>query len=241
MHYAVVTNNGSRPVNEDSVGVYQKGESSIFVLCDGLGGHGMGDIASATVKDSFISLFSEVNGECGDFIENAFLLSQQELMTKQETLHAKHRMKTTAVCVATDKQNAYIGFCGDSRCYVFTRNKVRFRTKDHSIPQMLVDSKVIKEKEIRNHPDRNMVMKVMGVDWESPMCEVLPTLPLKKAQAFLLCSDGFWELIEEDRMCRLLKEAKTVEQWLESMTREVEANGVGRNMDNFSAIAVWND
>lgn len=241
MQYAIITNQGSRAVNEDSVGAYLRESRGIYVLCDGLGGHGMGDEASKTVKDSFVNSFSAYEGSCSEYLANAFETAQQTLMSKQEQMHAKHKMKTTAVCLVTDEKNAYIGFCGDSRCYVFSKNKVKLRTKDHSIPQMLVESKVIKESEIRNHPDRNMVMKVMGVDWEKPMFELLEECPLKKAQAFLLCSDGFWELVDEKEMCRLLKKSDSVTQWLGSMADVVMKNGEGRNMDNFSAIAVWND
>ena len=64
---------------------------------------------------------------------------------------------------------------------------------------------------------------------------------MKKCQAFLLCSDGFWELIDEKEMCTQLKKANTVEEWLENMIKIVQINGEGKNMDNYSAIAVWNE
>ena len=133
----------------------------------------------------------------------------------------------------------YIGYVGDSRGYVFRRNKVRTRTLDHSIPQMLALSGEIKESEIRHHPDRNILLRVIGIDWEEPMYALLPRVPLSKCQAFLLCSDGFWELIEEKTMCELLKKAGSVEEWLDSMVRVVRENGAGTDMDNNSAVAVW--
>ena len=80
----------------------------------------------------------------------------------------------------------------------------------------------------------------MGIEWEEPMYELMAPMPLKKCQAFLLCSDGFWELIDEKEMCALLKKANSPQEWLLNMAEIVKANGVGRNMDNFSAIAVWN-
>jgi serine/threonine protein phosphatase PrpC len=61
----------------------------------------------------------------------------------------------------------------------------------------------------------------------------------KKFDAFLMCSDGFWELIEEKQMIKLLKKAQSVEEWLDSMVSEVMSNGKGKDMDNNSAIAVW--
>ena len=60
-------------------------------------------------------------------------------------------------------------------------------------------------------------------------------------QAFLLCSDGFWELIEEKKMEATLKHAFDPDGWLASMREIVCKNGRGTNMDNYSAVAVWID
>ena len=175
-----------------------------------------------------------------NFLPSAFEAAQSILLSEQADRNAKRKMKTTCVALVVDDKNAYIGHIGDSRLYVFYKNKVKYRTLDHSIPQMLVLSKEIKESEIRHHPERNYVLRVMGVNWEEPMYEISKTEKLKKCQAFLLCTDGFWELILEDDMCRLLKESDSPEEWLNTMTEIVKQNGEGKNMDNYSAIAVWN-
>ena len=135
----------------------------------------------------------------------------------------------------------YIGHIGDSRGYVFYKNKVKTRTLDHSIPQMLVLAKEIKEDMIRNHPDRNMLLRVMGVEWDEIMYELMQPISLKKCQAFLLCSDGFWELIDEKEMSTQLRKSNSVEEWLDNMVKIVENNGKYKNMDNYSAIAVWKE
>ncbi len=236
--YAIYTNAGGREVNEDAVGVVQNEENHCYVVCDGLGGHGMGDIASSLVVDVFKSQFAKTD-DAVNFLGQTFCAAQDILMAEQKARGAGRKMKTTCVSVVTDDRNAYIGHVGDSRVYVFSKNKVRTRTVDHSIPQMLVLAGEIKEKDIRNHPERNIVLRVMGVEWEKPMYELEAPLPLKKCQAFLLCSDGFWELIEEKEMCQLLKKSNSVQEWLNSMVDVVWKNGVDKNMDNFSAIAVW--
>ena len=236
--YAVFSDKGGREVNEDSVGVCQKESNNCFILCDGLGGHGMGDIASSLVVDVFKDQFSKTD-DAVNFIGQTFCAAQDILMAKQIACNAKKKMKTTGVAIVTDYRNAYVGHVGDSRGYVFYKNKVKLRTKDHSIPQMLVMSHEIKESEIRNHPDRNTLLRVIGIDWEEPMYELLAPIPLKKCQAFLLCSDGFWELIEEKKMCELLKKSNSVDEWMKTMVEVVKENGKERNMDNYSAIAVW--
>lgn len=239
LNFAMLTNAGDRPVNEDAIGCFTNGSNHCFVLCDGLGGHGMGDVASNLVKDVFQDQFLKTD-DMVNFLGQTFSAAQEILMMEQIEKHAKRKMKTTAVALATDEKTAYIGHIGDSRLYVFQKNKVKIRTLDHSIPQMLVLSRDIKESEIRNHPDRNIVLRVMGIDWEEPMYDLMAPMQLKKCQAFLLCSDGFWELIDEKDMCTLLKKSNTPQEWLLKMSEIVKKNGIDRNMDNFSAIAVWN-
>lgn len=236
--YAIFTNNGGRIINEDSVGAFESAENDCFILCDGLGGHGMGDVASSLVVSVFEDQFKK-NDDAVNFLGQSFMASQDILMAEQKKRNAKQKMKTTAVSMISDGRNVYIGHIGDSRGYVFYKNKIKTRTLDHSIPQMLVLSREIKEDEIRNHPERNMLLRVMGIEWDDIMYELMSPIPLKKCQAFLLCSDGFWELIDEKEMCLQLKKSNSVEEWLESMTKIVEINGMGKNMDNYSAIAVW--
>ena len=238
IQYSVFTNNGDRPINEDSADVCQNGSNNCFVLCDGLGGHGMGDVASSLVVEVFKDQFGKTD-DAVNFLGQTFCAAQDILMAEQIARNAKKKMKTTCVAIATDDRNAYVGHIGDSRGYVFYKNKVKTRTLDHSIPQMLVMSGEIKENQIRNHPDRNTLLRVLGIEWEDNMYELMAPIPLKKCQAFLLCSDGFWELIEEKEMCELLKKSKTVDEWLDSMAKIVKENGKDRNMDNYSAIAVW--
>jgi len=235
---AVHTDVGGRNVNEDSAGVFSSGALTCCVLCDGLGGHGMGDTASQLAVKVFESqLEKDIKPE--RFLGETFQAAQDILQAEQVARNAKRKMKTTCTALVSDGKKAYIGHIGDSRLYVFYKNSVRTRTLDHSIPQMLALSGEITESEIRNHPDRSTILRVMGTEWEKPMYQLMKPIPLRKCQAFLLCSDGFWELIEDDDMCRLLEAAATPEQWLDEMTQLVMKNGQGKNMDNNTAVAAW--
>ena len=238
MVYACYTDVGNRSVNEDSITVIKNAEKTCCVVCDGLGGHGMGDVASSIVVKVFENQF-KTDDNPHDFIARGLQASQDILMVEQANRNAKRKMKTTATALVIDEKKAYIGHIGDSRLYMFNKNKVKFRTLDHSVPQMLALSKQIKEDEIRYHPDRNILLRVIGVDWNEPMYEISSPISLRKCQAFLLCSDGFWELINEDEMCECLKNSETVDEWLKRMVEIVKTNGKDVNMDNNSAIAVW--
>lgn len=236
--YYIFSDKGNREINEDSVGFSANDCGKCFVLCDGLGGHGMGDIASQLVVKVFENQFKNTPDNSA-FLPIAFEASQDLLLAEQIKRKCCKKMKTTATAVVCDNKNAYIGHIGDSRVYIFNNNKVLKRTKDHSVPQMLVLTGEITEDEIRNHPDRSIILKVLGVEWDDKNYELMKPLPLKKCQAFLLCSDGFWELIHENVMSSLLSESKSPKEWILKMVDIVEENGKGINMDNFSAIGIW--
>ena len=237
--YTVFTDRGGREVNEDSARVFEKDGKKCLVLCDGLGGHGKGEVASALVVEAVGQSFNSAQKIDEDFLRSAFQLSQEALIDEQIRQDAKTDMKTTAVAMYIDGNKVQWGHVGDSRLYAFAKNKVKLRTLDHSVPQMLVFAREIKEKQIRNHPDRNRLLRVMGIEWEKPMYELAEQTQLEKYQAFLLCSDGFWELIDEKQMCKLLKNSSTVEEWMQAMVEVIKQNGIGKNMDNYTAIALW--
>lgn len=112
------------------------------------------------------------------------------------------------------------------------------RSSDHSIPQYLVNIGEIKERDIRHHPDRNKLLRVMGSEWETLRYQRLKLEEPECGDAFLLCTDGFWEWIEEKDMERFLKRASCSEEWLNMMKGFIYARGRGNRMDNLSAIAV---
>lgn len=237
IEYYMFTDKGGREINEDCVKTASYGDSYCFVLCDGLGGHGRGEVASALVAESIAQRFA-ANGDSDTFIETALDEAQEKLLSEQKRLHAPMEMKTTATVLTINGGEYKIGHIGDSRVYVFRKNKVLSRTLDHSVPQMLVLAGDIKEKHIRRHPDRNRLLRVMGVEWDSPRYEISESGTLKKGDAFLLCTDGFWEPITEKEMSKALKSSKSAEEWTAKMTELIRKNADLADMDNFSAVTV---
>lgn len=236
--WTTVSEKGEREYNEDAVGYRQIGERYCFVLADGLGGHGKGEVASQLVVDSILDDF-ENNYDRNDFLQKSLYQAQEALCMEQEKRNCKTQMKTTVVCLLIDDNCIQWAYVGDSRLYMFHKKKLKLRTLDHSVPQMLVLSKEIKEKEIRFHEDRNRLLKVMGMESEKRVFEVSEPMDRKENQQFLLCSDGFWEFVVEKDMEKLLKKAKTPQEWMEAMHHLVVKNGEGKDMDNYSAIAIW--
>ena len=236
--FAQITNYGSRDVNEDTIGVAINKDGCLFLVADGLGGHGMGDKASQHVVSQLQNAF-EMTDDIASFFSKEVPKAQISLLEQQKLLNAQAMMKTTLVSVIIKNSTFQICHIGDSRLYGFYKNKVKMRTLDHSVPQMLVLSREIKEKDIRNHPDRNRLLKVMGSPWNEDEQEITEEMDNSEVQAFLLCTDGFWELISERKMRKFLKKAHSVDEWLTLMNDEVQRNGIGKEMDNNSAIAIW--
>lgn len=236
--YQIISRTGSRPVNEDCTGMHQLGDSYGFFLADGLGGHGKGEVASKTAVEQAILQF-EKGGCSKETLERIFEAGQEAILARQKADGVTQSMKTTLTALLIDGETIRWGHIGDSRIYYFQNNRLMGRTMDHSVPQMLVAAGEIKEKEIRHHPDRNRLLRVMGVEWDRPSYQLAEPVPRKGRQAFLMCSDGFWELVDEKEMVTALKRASTAEQWVEAMEQLVNRHGAGTNMDNYSAVAVW--
>ena len=239
MYYHTITNQGGRPVNEDSIGITEYGGLVCFLVADGLGGHGKGEVASRLAAQAFDEVFSSPEEKSlTELLSDAFLRAQADILREQRRLGTASQMKTTAVALAIQNGQAVWGHIGDSRLYVFAKHRVKERTLDHSVPQMLVLSGEIRERKIRKHPDRNRLLRVLGIAGDPPRFELSESQPLNQIQAFLLCSDGFWELVTEREMGKLLKRSRTPEEWLGQMKAIVEKRGQGTDMDNYSAIAV---
>lgn len=239
MEWSRISAYGSRETNEDSLGVISSLAKTVFIAADGLGGHGRGDVASRLAVQAFENTFSNSPDPMPTLFPKAFLDAQEAILAEQRRSGNFFQMKTTACALAIDGDKLMWGHIGDTRLYAFSHNRVKVRTLDHSVPQMLVLSREIKERDIRSHPDRNKLLRVLGVSGDAPRFELSQVQPLRSFQAFLLCTDGFWELILEKEMCALLKKSRSVGEWLRAMREAVELRGAGRDMDNYSAIAVW--
>lgn len=236
--FSTITNIGSAKVNEDNFGFANYEDDYCFAVADGLGGHGGGDIASRIAVDAVCDLFV-MEGYSASFFEKAFGLAQSHIIEEQRMKRAHSEYKTTLTILVIHDGVAQFGHVGDTRGYYFHSCKFKTRTKDHSVPQMLVDTKKIKEEDIRHHSDRSRLMRVMGLHDESPRYELSKPIKLRGRQEFLICTDGFWEWIKEDEMEECMKQASISKDAISLMAKSVNANAAGHTMDNYTGILVF--
>lgn len=230
---------GDRTVNEDFAGCAEKDGDVCLALADGLGGHGYGEIASETAVNAVIDKF-ENEKDHSDFLVNAVNYAQQKLNAIQKSNFKFSDMRTTIVLLFIGGGKAQWLHVGDSRVYMFRNGKILSCTSDHSVPGLLVKTGDIKFKQIRKHADRNKLLRVLGQpeNEDKVKYELSKPVRLIPGDAFLLCSDGYWECIDEAHMLRCLKKAVSAYDWIKLMNAVVDENGAKIKMDNNSAIAL---
>lgn len=237
---AMVSHAGNRAGNEDCIRISKREDEVFIALADGLGGHGRGEVASAMASDMAISIFESKNVISGkELLAEIFEECQKKLLAEQKKNNDMTSLKTTLVLCHANKECVTWGHIGDSRLYLFRHGRIMERTYDHSVPQMLAAAKKIRESQIRFHEDRNKLLRVLGEEWHGLKYELHNPIKREGLQAVLLCSDGFWELIEEKMMQKCLRKADNVQDWIDAMEKVVLENGRGRDMDNYSAVGVW--
>lgn len=225
---------GGRNHNEDCVGVVK----DTFVVADGLGGHQCGEVASEMVVDYILKRSESIKD-----IENL-------------TMHTLIQELNTAICMAKDENNSLgdmastvvAGFVienrfnylnvGDSRMYYFRNQEIIFQSKDHSVTQACVDMGQIKKEDMRFHEDRNKLTKVIGLSPKLKILNVFEPVEVQENDAILLCTDGFWEYIQENEMVKVLKGCKTPQQWIGKMLKIIHKRAK-RDNDNLSAVAIF--
>lgn len=234
--YAMKSRTGSRPYNEDKIWMHDRGTDQLFALADGLGGMGNGGMAASIAVKSVIGRFRWDREE--HFLPRAMETAQSAVNYGKKCHPEASGMSSTLALLQLGRGRAQWAHVGDSRIYMFRRRRVLHQTEDHSIPQMLVNMGEITPDQIRHHPDRNRLLRTLGWEWTDQGYTLSEPVQLMRGDAFLLCSDGFWEEIQERDMIRTLDRSKDAAGWLEEMKELVERNGRHTDMDNYSAICV---
>ena len=229
------TNAGARPYNEDSHGVKNEADRCMAVLCDGLGGHNCGEVASGLAVRNILDGLAKMENIQAENIQALLKFVNDGLVQQQVVKPEQKGMRTTAVgCVIDSKEITYFN-SGDSRFYFFSNGILNTMSKDHSVSQMSVELGDMSFDDIRFDVDRNKLLKVLGGSTTNEVGTVYKPIPYKRGDAFLLCSDGFWEYVIEEEMEIDLSKSASAKEWLEFMIVRLLLRFNDKN-DNFTVI-----
>ena len=211
--------------------------SRLFIVCDGVGGHSEGEVASRIVCHSFAE-YCEKNSkpDIDDSFWIAALQYAESAMQAYIEQHDQSRdMATTLVFLYlhTNSPHATVGHIGDSRLYHFRNNTIAWHTSDHSYVNALVEQGLLTEEQALRHPQRNVISRaIRGALFPAKL--ELNTLPIQTSDSFLLCSDGFLEANKNDDLERIWQTAASQQARKEAM----EAACLKNSKDNYSAYLV---
>ena len=229
------SNPGSRPLNEDSYGVLNGENRCISVLCDGLGGHNCGEIASKAAVKSILDGVSQLKELKAENLYNILKMVNDGIVKQQMVNPDQKGMRTTAVgCIVENNFMTYFN-SGDSRFYFFSNGTLNTMSKDHSVSQMSVELGEMTFDDIRFDADRNKLLKVLGENTTNDVGTVYRPIPVRSGDAFLLSSDGFWEYVLEEEMEIDLSKSATAKEWIEFMLVRLLLKYDGSN-DNFTVV-----
>lgn len=240
IEFATLSGQGGREYNEDACGYWTADGGACFIVCDGAGGHGGGDVASETAVRTLLSAYSSAPDLSQQNIERILVQTDVAIRYGQQLAGGLRKMSATVAALFFDgnAQKAQWSNLGDTRLYLFRKRNCSQLTKDHSVVQTFVDAGVIAESEIRNHAKRNLLFAALGMGDGVPPTALEAAFDVDDGDAFLLCTDGFWEVVLEAEMVETLVRADSAEEWLLLMEQLISARGTPLQ-DNYSALAVW--
>ncbi len=219
MRYTCFTEKGPRIKNEDCYNVVEiPDKRTLFVVCDGMGGHSCGEIASKTVCDAFSAYWQEHPdvADSAQKVENATKVASQTLDEKS----GYYQMGTTLVMASIEGDIALVAHAGDSRCYVIDiRGNVKYRTIDH-IASSSISLPYINRAFFTHHPE-DAVPEVKAV-------------ALQPLDRILICTDGLYNAIDDETLLHTLQCARDVDQVAEKYRAICEENAG----DNYTAIII---
>jgi serine/threonine protein phosphatase PrpC len=114
---------------------------------------------------------------------------------------------------------------------------VAYQTRDHSLVQNMIDAGYGNADMIRSHPQRSLLTSAIGSKEAISLSVSAEPMQLMPGDVFLMCTDGWWEYVEEPEMERILDESGSSEQWLAGMQALICSRAPVEN-DNYTAVCV---
>lgn len=225
---------GKRENNEDYVLFKEKHDpdSRFIILCDGMGGHGHGEVASQTVANAvfeYLKSLAKENYEAQD-LQDA-LNTALSTLTAVDVYDDKKSMGTTLVVVVVNKMNVLVGHVGDSRCYLFDEDGIKkFRTKDHSKVAEAIEAEILTEEEAFENSHKNLLTRCVMSGKSNIQIDV-DFLQIENNDRLLLCSDGVNDAMRDKEIEEYMinRDIKGVMEIIDDICSE-------KSNDNYSVV-----
>jgi len=240
MLIASICKKGGREYNQDYLAHFSYDGKVCLVVCDGLGSYAGSDVASRVCAENVIKGFKKAVKDGKDVILTEFSRTviknahSHVVMHKEKTPEISSSC-TTVASVITDFKSTVMSHMGDSRIYFFDGGKLCYQSKDHSFAQLAVNRGECTLRNIRSHPDQNKLLRVLGTDcYIDPDIERIDT-HLKPGDAFILCTDGFWEYVYEEEMEEALERINDPKEAINTLEKLL-LRRISATNDNYTAI-----
>jgi len=196
----------AREKNEDYFGSFSGSFGSLLLVCDGMGGHKGGEIASRLAVETISTYFEKLNDSynISEEINKSLEAANTSIILKAKEDPELTDMGSTVVLVLVKNGLAYYASLGDSRIYKIRDGAIQQITKDNSLVQQMVDSNIITEDEAKVHPKKNVITKALGTNDELEP-EIYEPFKLQVNDNLILCSDGLTTHVDEEEILELSK------------------------------------
>jgi protein phosphatase len=186
----------------------------LFIVADGMGGHGAGDVASglavAEVSRQYYALGEEYS-DIGERLQLAIQAAHQKILERAVQSLATQNMGTTIVAAVVKYDEVshhgevWVAWAGDSRVYLLRHGRLEQLTKDHSRLWPLIESGQITWDELRFHPDRSRIINALTAHRDDVIPEIL-SFQLEPGDQLLLCSDGLSGEVRPEEIAQIWRD-----------------------------------
>ncbi|KAA1042746.1 Stp1/IreP family PP2C-type Ser/Thr phosphatase [Macrococcus equipercicus] len=204
----------TRTRNEDAGGVFKNHTGQVLLLiCDGMGGHNAGDVASSFVTARMKERFQEENyiedHQAENWLKSNISDINRQLYQLAHQDDENQGMGTTIVAALLYDDKAVIANVGDSRAYFVNEREFRQVTNDHTFVNHLVMAGELSKEEAARHPQRHIITKVVGSD--KRLHPDIFTYETKHYDKILLTSDGLTDYVDEQVIHHVFNEEGELE------------------------------
>lgn len=230
MHqYGAATHVGNiRDNNEDSY--VCDGENGLWIVADGMGGLGFGEVASAITTYTVAKMIGDGHG-----VNQAIESAHSEIKSYAQSDGMGTNMGTTIVLLLSHGSLYNIFWVGDSRAYLLDQNELSQITVDHSLVQSLIEQGEITPEEAETDPRKNAVTRALGVkEIETVRADSISD-KWKPGQKILLCSDGLTDCVSKSGIQKIMRADGTDQELTD---RLIQAALEGGGKDNVTVIVV---